>query len=390
MHLASLPPPVRLCRIRQGWEALGPLLPRPLLDWAEIHASPDPVPFSAVQSALDFWRSRRIALVKQTAYPLLYPRSSPQGWEETVLSSICHLGPFSFLADLGAEYHVVRQAREPETYLWKEKFAYDPDPAASYRTKREEIDRAESSAEGRTLPSVDDLPWDRYDLVVGIDVPVPQRIVTRCPRTLWAYLSIEAGGPLQKNSLVAPVAGYHLFLNHGFRRYRARPRNRSHVLEFPLQFQSGAAWQKLRERVAPTGCRTTILVEKNSWQEPPPPSRLPLDQPSGDAREYLRKMFSALVCLHTTGRTRWGNWSIEAVMAGSVFLGNGASLAHLTALLPGLDCRSLAGGVELAHRLVADQEHWQGLQVMQTRMIEEMCFRRPLLDLTQKAREFAR
>lgn len=380
----------RLWRLDQGWEKFGFFLPRGILDWAEIHARPGSFSLSDTEAALRFWRSRKVALVKQTAYALLYPRSAPGGWQDTVLSSLCHLGPFSCLADLGADYFVVRQAKEPETYLWKEKFAYDPDPSASYHAKLGEIDRAENSPAGRSLPSVDDIPWHKYDLVVGIDVPVPERIVEKCPRTLWTYLSIEAGGPLQKDSLRRPLAGYDLFLNHGFRRYRARPANRPHVLEFPLQFQSQAAWDGLRKKLAPRTPRTKILAEKNSWVEPPPLSAAPLDQPSGDAREYLEKMFSALVCLHTTDKTRWGNWSIEAVLSGSVFLGNATSLAHLTALLPGLDCRSLREGVDLANRLVADRARWQVLQNLQTEVVEDLCFRRPLIELTRKAREFFR
>jgi len=383
-------PPARLYQIPQNWEQFGFFLPRPLLDWAEIHARPVSFSPQETEEALRFWRSRKVALVKQTAYALLYPSSSAGGWEETVLSSICHLGPFSFLADLGADYFVVRQAKEPETFLWKEKFAYDPDPAASYRAKWGEIEQAENTPAGRNLPSVDDIPWHEYDLVVGIDVPVPQRIVKKCPRTLWAYLSIEAGGPLQKDSLRRPAAGYGLFLNHGFRRYRTRPANRPHVLEFPLQFQSQAAWHRLRKKLDYWAPRTRILVEKNSWEEPPPPSAAPLDQPSGDAREYLEKMFSSLVCLHTTAKTRWGNWSIEAVFSGSVFLGNAASLAHLTALLPGLDCRSMRNAVDLANRLIADPPRWQALQELQADVIENLCFRRPLIELTKKAREFLR
>ena len=385
---SNLPSFPRLGHLPQKWEQFGFFLPRGILDWAEIHARPRPFSDSETEEALRFWRARKVALVKQTAYPLLYPRTHPGGWEETVLSSVCHLGPFSLLADLGAEYHVVRQAQEPETYLWKEKFAYDPDPAASFQARRRNMEEEEASPAGRKLPSVDDIPWHQYDLVVGIDVPVPQRIVEKCPRTLWAYLSIEAGGPLQKDSLRHPLAGYRLFLNHGFRRYRARPANRPHVLEFPLQFQSQVAWDGLRKKLAPRTTRTKILAEKNSWEEPPPPSAAPLDQPSGDAREYLQKMFSARVCLHTTDKTRWGNWSIEAVQSGAVFLGNAASLAHLTALLPGLDCRSLRDGVDLANRLVADPTRWQALQHLQAEVVEDFCFRRPLIELTRKAREF--
>ncbi len=372
----------------QSWEKIGRFLPRVWLDWAEIHAFPEPVSDAALGADLSFWKSRRVALVKQTAYHALYLQSHPTDWRKTVLSSPCHLGPFSFLAELRADYYFVRQASEPETFLWKEKQAYDPDPKSSFRKKMEEIRQLESTESGRRLPFVDDIPWAQYDLVVSIDISIPERIIRNCPRTLWSYYSIEAGGPLQKNSLVAPMASYQLFLNHGFRRYRARPRNRSHVLEFPIQFQSPDAWRKLRQAIEPVGERSCILVEKNSWANPLPLSRLPIDRPSGDAREYLTKMFTALACLHTARKTRWGNWAVEAVLSGSVFGGNASSLAQISALLPGLDCRTLSEGVAKANALAENPAAWEALQRLQTRVVDLVAFRRPLADLTRKAREF--
>lgn len=388
MSSISSPPPIHLWPVPQQWEKFGFFLPRFLLDWAEIHACPAAISDIAVDQDIEFWRSRKIALVKQTAYHALYPQPGRGSWQETVLSSACHLGPFSFLADLGADYYVVRQAKEPETFLWKEKQTQDPDPAASFRQKMQEVHKIESSPLGRELPFVDDVSWDKYDMVIGIDIPIPERIVRQCPRTLWAYYSIEAGGPLQKNSLLSPTSGYNLFLNHGFRRYRTRPRNRPHVLEFPLQFQSPQSWQKLRQAVNPAANRSVILIEKNSWADPLPASRIPLDRPSGHALEYLRKMFSAFACLHTTPRPRWGNWAVESVLSGSIFLGNASSLAQISPLLPGMDCRSLQKGVDLANRLIETPSLWDFVQKLQTQVVEHVAFRRPLTDLTRLAGQF--
>lgn len=373
----------------QKWEVLGICLPRNCLDWAEIHGNPGETPLARVQADLAFWRSRRIALVKQVAYQGLYPESSSGTWIPTVLRSGYHLGPFSFLADLGADYFVVRQAPEPETYLWREKFATDPDPEASFQLRMSEVRELESSR--LLFRSVDDVPWHEYDLVIGIDVPVPSRIVQKFSRTLWAYYSAEAGGPLQKNSLQAPLAGYQIFLNHGFRRYRSRPRNRAHVLEFPFQFQSRNAWNQLSHTIAPMGARKTILVGAGSWKEPPGPAPLTWDHLSGASTPaYLQQMFTAEFAVHTTARPRWGNWAIEAIHSGSLFLGNGGSLAHLSLLLPGLDCRSLLEAAQQIKLLLAEPQKLETLRVQQAALAEYLAFRRPLADLTDKARLFFR
>jgi hypothetical protein len=370
------------------WESLGICLPRNCLNWAEIHGNPGETSSAQVQAALAFWRSLRIALVKQTAYQGLYPESATGAWIPTVLRSGCHLGPFSFLADLGADYWVVRQADEPETFLWREKYSGATDSEALFEARMEDVRRIEEDPGLKTF-RVQDVKWDQYDLVIGIDVPVPEKIVRSHPKTLWAYISAEAGGPLQKNSLRYPLAGYQLFLNHGFRRYRSRPNNRSHVLEFPLQFQSSNAWSSLRQAIPPQPARETILVGAGSWEDSPPASPLPWDHLSGSLTPaYLAQMFSARFTVHTTSRPRWGNWAIEATQAGSLFLGNAASLAHLSLLLPGLDCRSLSDASEKISSLLKNPEHLQALQSRQADLAEELAFRRPLLDLTAKAREF--
>ena len=74
MASALLPSSFRLLALAQHWEKFGFFLPRPLLDWAEIHACPAAISDVSVDQDIDFWRSRKIALVKQTAYHALYPQ----------------------------------------------------------------------------------------------------------------------------------------------------------------------------------------------------------------------------------------------------------------------------------------------------------------------------
>ena len=384
---------VHLHHLAQAREKLGFFLPRSVLNWAEIHARPTPFPPQEVEKALDFWRTRRVALVKQTAYGALYSRTNANSWVETAFSSACHLGPLAFLAELKADYHIVRQAPDSETFLWREKYAYDPDPLASTRRREEKMDNLEKSTDGISLPFVEDIPWNQYDLVVGLDVPIPSRIVRKCPQTLWAYYSTEAGGPLQKNSLLEPAAGYQLFLNHGFRRYRTRPRNRPHVLEFPFQFQSAQNWLALGSSLpSPSLKKQNILVERHSHEIPQPASALPLVLMNGrdSLPDYLAHLFGARFAIQTTSKVRWGNWAVETILAGALFLGNAASLAIRSPLLPGLDFRSLATALHKANELVEHPQQENALRAVQTDTIEELCFRRPLIELTQKAREFFR
>jgi hypothetical protein len=400
MEIPLIPSPVERSRaglipLSRIWEMLGWIFPRQLLTAMEIRGWPAGVEAADPQADLAFWHSRRVALVSQSASGGLYTNLSTSSWRERVLSSGKHFGPFSFFSDLGADYRVVRQGDEPETYFWKGKYSLDPNPAASYERVLNHIQTWECSSNGKNALAVDDVDWSSYDLVVGIDVPIPERIVQRCPRTFWAYYSMEAGGPLQKKSLLRPAAGYHIFLNHGFRRFRCRPRNRPHVLEFPFTFQSRKAWETLTEEAGQANTRREdhVVLDRAS----PPPSRLGtrlqlrhLEGNSGQnpARAYLHQMLSSRFAIRTDPKTRWGNWAVEAIQAGCLFLGRADSLAMPGILLPALVANTTDEAWARAESLLEKPEEMELLLRLQSILTDYLCFQRPLAELTRLARAF--
>jgi hypothetical protein len=99
-------------------------------------------------------------------------------------------------------------------------------------------------------------------------------------------------------------------------------------------------------------------------------------------------MGSAFACLHTTSKPRWGNWAVESVLAGAIFIGNSRSLAQIAAILPGTDSRKLADAVALAHRLHEQPAVASQIQRLQASIVDYVAFSRPLNDLTAKARQF--
>ena len=371
--------------VGQWWEKLGLILPRPILNWAEIHAAPKLISNAEIKSCLDFWSSLKVALVKQTAYQGAYLPGAGRSWIQTILTAPAHLGPMSFLADLNADYFVVRQTPDPETYLWKEKFAGDPNPEVAFRR----IEAWQEEQETMGVVDCDQIRWDDYDLVIGLDIPIPTRIVSKSKKPMWAYYSVEAGGSLHKRSLVDPIQGYHLYLNHCFRRYRARPCNKNHVLEFPFTFQSAASWKHLvKETAGGDANRRGAVVDRASWQShagEKPTFMTPL---SGDAAAYIRLMSSSQFSIRTDPKTRWGNWPLEAIQAGSLFLGRADSLAMPGVLLPDLIVADLASAHNKIEALLKDPLHMQSLAQTQSALAEHLAFRRPLMDLTASAKKF--
>ncbi|MFA9196320.1 MAG: hypothetical protein ACEQSM_01770 [Aliarcobacter sp.] len=385
MAPALLPTPFRLLALAQHWEKLGFFLPRPLLDWAEIHAVAHFVSESETKRCLDFWGSRKIALVKQTAYQGAYLPGAGRSWVQTILTAPAHLGPMSFLADLNADYFVVRQTPDPETYLWKEKFAGDPNPEIAFRR----IQTWQEKQDVMGVVDCDQIRWDDYDLVIGLDIPIPTRIVSKSKKTIWAYYSVEAGGTLHKSSLQKPVGGYHLYLNHCFRRFRARPSNKSHVLEFPFTFQSAASWKFLAKETAGVDTnRRGAVVDRASWQSHPGEKPSLLTAVSGDAVAYTRLMSSSEFAIRTDLKTRWGNWALESIQAGCLFLGRADSLAMPGILLPDLVVADIASAHKKIEALLKNPLLMQSLAQTQAALAEHLAFRRPLMDLTARAKQF--
>jgi len=292
------------------------------------------------------------------------------------------------LADLGADYIVVHQEKDDECFRWRDKYVHCPDPTARFQARLAEMDAWLLTPAGRGVARCDDIPWNQYDLVVSMDLALPDRIVKKCPRTFWAYFSTEPGSPLQKESLRGLRSGYSVFLNHGFRKYRSRPWNQSHVLEFPYSFQSTGAWSALGRRIGVArGAREGILVEKGSWREPSFKSSIKQTRLEGDMQEYLKQMFSHRYAIRTDPKSRWGNWAIEAIMAGNLFLGNPSALDHRSLFLPCTNCHELLTAVRRAEKIEAESR-WSILQSLQMELAEHLSFRRPLIELTKRAKDF--
>lgn len=376
---------IHLLPLHQRWEKFSFFLPRPILDWAEIHAVAHSISESETKRCLDFWRFRKIALVKQTAYQGAYLPGAGRSWVQTILTAPAHLGPMSFLADLSADYFVVRQAPDPETYLWREKFAGDPNPEIAFRR----IQTWQEKQDVMGVVDCDQIRWDDYDLVIGLDIPIPTRIVSKSKKTMWAYYSVEAGGALHKSSILKPVGGYHFYLNHCFRRFRARPGNKSHVLEFPFTFQSADSWNILAKETAGVDTnRRGAVVDRASWQSHLGEKPGLLTAVSGDAVAYTRLMSSSEFAIRTDLKTRWGNWALESIQAGCMFLGRADSLAMPGILLPDLVVADIASAHKKIEALLKNPLHMQSLAQTQAALAEHLAFRRPLMDLTARAKQF--
>lgn len=375
----------------QSWETCLAMLPRFWLNQLEIRAVPTFFSDQKFAEIMEFWQSRKVAFVRQSACLVSYEAAPSLTWMERVLSAKRHPGPLSLMAELSADFYVVRQAQEEETFAWKGKHQGDPNPAETFR-RMEEYRLREEAKPG--VVSCNEVPWDDYDLVICLDIPVPTRIIQTTRRTLWAYLSVEGGGPLQEASERGPVAGYHLFLNHHFRRFRVRPRIADHMVEFPFSFQSRKAWMDLQAYLGLQGTmREGTVLDRASAAELRSPLTSGFEVLGSDGRELaladlVRLYRSKKYALRLDRHRRWGNWLPEVIHSGCIFLGRLESLENRSPLLPPLVVENFRQARDKIESLEKDPNLSQILQDLQSKVMEHVAFRRPLADLTRKFREF--
>lgn len=144
----------------------------------------------------------RICLVKQRNCYDLYTTLSPNVGV-LARSSNLRSGPLALWEFPGAEvdFRIVEDCLDSECRLGERLWAHHVE-GWDYR-------RWEGHA--ATADSVD---WSAYDIVISIDVSVPERAVRLHPHTLWCYIFIE-GGPKGQGYYYSgePQHSYNVFLN---------------------------------------------------------------------------------------------------------------------------------------------------------------------------------
>ena len=109
---------------------------------------------------------------------------------------------------------------------------------------------------------------------------------------------------------------------------------------------------------------------------------------SGKTPIYIQLMTSHQFAIRTAPEIRWGNWAIESIQAGCLFLGRAESLAMPGILLPELIAPDLATAQRTIESLQKNPLRMKVLAQTQAALTEHLAFRRPLVDLTNHAKAF--
>jgi len=379
----------RLTRIPGALIPFLALLPRPVLNRLEIGCLP--ASFDALPSAESLRQSaRRLrwALVKQCIYPDLYscpPRTPPR---EAVLSTIQRMGPAAFLVDLQADFWLVREDPAPECRVWEESVGSHPGTdLEKFRAGQDRVPHGGGRGHLRTPAqdalAVGQVPWNQYDVVVSVDVAVPETILKAHPGILWVTLPADPGTPTAKRGWQEPPFSWNVNLTHLHRRFPVRPGLGPRSVECPYSFQSPRTWTDLfgpGEKTARSGCfletQTFAALERSGLGDLREFG--PVTRPHGSLPDVARTLLASRYYVQMTGGPLTGNGQIEAVMAGCLAVGNPASYVQRSLFLPGLAVAALPSLVDRLRRLENNPALRESLATAQRAVAEYLCFRRPL------------
>lgn len=364
--------------------------PRACLRNLELGALPPTDP-RTTHHAVRLFRDMNIALVKQEVLAAIPNLPGRHRVRDFLKSAGGHTGCLSLLHELGAQLILVREDFSPECQTWKEKVSFDPNPGdlvGLYRKQTLEI-TYDTPAGPRTrhdlAVSARDVDWGKFDLVVCLDIPVPEKIVRAHPRTVWAYMITETAMPSYRASRRTPLFGYDLFLNQKCRLHSVRPSNRWHEIDFPWAFQTPDCYTEFPklgpEKIFfdPKDSHTSFL---SVWGQN---HGLPL-QPRHNLSpvDWVQALRQSRYLVRLTGQRNWGNLLIEAACLGALVLADPVYLENPAPLLQELVVKNQKDVIDRLELLERDPDRRSQLQKRQHDRVQELAFARPLRKLGEK------
>ena len=212
----------------------------------------------------------KIALVKQEVYQDLYVCPVTEKNAANILfSSMGRVGPIGLMAELDADFYIVKEEPEYETQIYRKVIPHISKHL--YLLKTETLDKIpgqEFKQPGSPFPNgkfaIDchDIDWSKYDVVISINVSLPTSVVRSYPQTLFAYMIGEA------NMATGSVHfGYDVTMNQMARGIISK---KCGIMDFPYTFLSSDTLQKIMQNhLGRESENKGIFMEINSTTERP-------------------------------------------------------------------------------------------------------------------------
>lgn len=336
----------------------------------------------------------KIALVKQEVYQDLYVCPvTEKNPAEILFSSMGRVGPISLMADLGADFYIVKEETCMETQIYKKVIPHIA--KYLYLLKTETLDKIPGQdfkqpgspyPNGKFAVDCHDIDWGQYDIVISINVSLPTAVVRSFPKTLFAYMIGEA------NMATGSVHfGYDVTLNQMARGIIAK---RCGIVDFPYTFVGKDTLERIMRQY--TGCQPDkkgIFMEINSTTERPvtkaPAHFKPLMDAGYEIILHKQKIYDNLLSIYNAkyfvkmgGRTIRGNSVAEAVSLGTLAIMDRDEVIHKELIIDECNVKTMEEMVNLINRLERSRSLYLDLLDKQRSALQHYFFDTPMTSLT--------
>ncbi len=345
----------------------------------------------------------RIALVKQEVYQDLYvcPATEKDALS-ILLSSQVRVGPIGLMADMNADFYIVKEEPDAETQFYRYVIPHiTPYLRMLKNHTLNELPTQEFMCPGSThthgefsIPC-QKVDWGQYDVVISINVSLPTCVIRKYPNTLFAYMIGEANMATRRARF-----GYDITLNQMARGKVTTDMRLSNEVDFPYTFLKGDTLQRLMKQytgaqAAPTtdvSGRKGIFMEINSTTERPVTQVPSHFQPLVDKgytiilhrqqiADNLQAIFHSKYFLKMGGRPIRGNSVAEAISLGSLVLMNREEVTHHELIIDECHVTTMDEAVALIDHLENHPEEYERLRNKQQAVLTQLFFEKPLLSL---------
>jgi hypothetical protein len=339
----------------------------------------------------------KFAVVKSQVYQDLWVSDITNDPMEIYKTSMVRCPPISLAESYNADFIIVKESDEYPCQYYKnclpDKFKNNI--KYSMELKNPTLPFLDESFHKHTSidkvsHSVDDIQWNKYDIVFCINTCIPNRIIETYPKTLWCYWIGENNWDL----IDTMIGKYDVILNQDVMQNNLPP----YSVGFPYSYIGPYTMENICKSLLNinAGDKHGIYMEINNTQERPviniPDEFRRISDNLGmeiivhsqNILENAKRMYKSKYFVKLFGRDIWGNGLLECISAGTLILANRSLVILNDLVLPECHIECVDYTCYKIKYFEENPDEYARCVKMQRDILQEYFFKKPIERVIQK------